>query len=39
MSILQAAAIAIVPVTLLSTVLYAGIHRLAKQTDSYELAA
>ncbi|CAB4711618.1 unannotated protein [freshwater metagenome] len=39
MSILQASAIAIVPVVILSTVLYASIHRLAKRPDSYELAA
>lgn len=39
MSILQAVAIAIVPVALLSTVVYAGNHRLAMMPDSYELAA
>jgi hypothetical protein len=39
MSILQAAAIAIVPVAVLSTVLYTGIRRLANRADSYELAA
>jgi len=39
MNILRAAAIAIVPVAIFSTVLYTGIKRLATRADSYELAA